>query len=57
MDYSDVVIAMMRKLEPELCFLCADCAEPGALGDAESYDFCIDKATDLTKDNCSQGFF
>ena len=37
-----VVIDMMRLQEPELRFLCLDCAEPGALGQ-EAYDFCIDK--------------
>eukprot|EP00931_Biecheleriopsis_adriatica_P004341 TRINITY_DN106026_c0_g1_i1.p1 TRINITY_DN106026_c0_g1~~TRINITY_DN106026_c0_g1_i1.p1 ORF type:complete len:243 (+),score=40.59 TRINITY_DN106026_c0_g1_i1:52-729(+) len=41
-DYSSVVIDMMRNKEPELCWLCADCAEPGSLGSVP-YDYCIDK--------------
>eukprot|EP00928_Gymnodinium_smaydae_P012080 TRINITY_DN14399_c0_g2_i2.p2 TRINITY_DN14399_c0_g2~~TRINITY_DN14399_c0_g2_i2.p2 ORF type:complete len:230 (+),score=51.30 TRINITY_DN14399_c0_g2_i2:1037-1726(+) len=41
-DYSDVVIDMMRRKEPSLCWVHADCTQPGALG-CESYDCCIDK--------------
>ena len=38
-----MVIDMMRQQEPELTWLCLDCAEPGALGENE-FDACIDKA-------------
>ncbi|CAE7195729.1 EEF1AKNMT [Symbiodinium natans] len=41
-DYSSMVIDMMRQQEPELTWLCLDCAEPGALGENE-FDACIDK--------------
>eukprot|EP00933_Yihiella_yeosuensis_P030644 TRINITY_DN24257_c0_g1_i1.p1 TRINITY_DN24257_c0_g1~~TRINITY_DN24257_c0_g1_i1.p1 ORF type:complete len:236 (+),score=32.56 TRINITY_DN24257_c0_g1_i1:70-777(+) len=41
-DYSEVVIKMMQNREPALKWLCADCCEPGVLGN-EVYDFCIDK--------------
>ncbi|CAJ1406277.1 unnamed protein product [Effrenium voratum] len=41
-DYSDAVIEMMRRQEPQLTWLCVDCAAPGALG-ADCFDFCIDK--------------
>ena len=33
-----------RFQRPELQFLCADCAERGALGEADHFDFCVDKA-------------
>ncbi|CAK9088281.1 unnamed protein product [Durusdinium trenchii] len=52
-DYSEVVIAMMQQKEPSLCFICADCAEPGALGSAECYDFALDKgAIDSLFESC-----
>eukprot|EP00434_Breviolum_minutum_P016976 symbB.v1.2.014976.t2/scaffold1107.1/size155946/10 len=41
-DYSPVVIKMMQQSQPDLQFLCADCAEMGILGE-ERYDFCVDK--------------
>eukprot|EP00913_Durusdinium_trenchii_P003565 g3297.t1 len=54
-DYSEVVIAMMQQKEPSLCFICADCAEPGALGSAECYDFALDKgAIDSLFESCRE---
>ncbi|CAE8736966.1 unnamed protein product [Polarella glacialis] len=41
-DYSPVVIDMMRQKEPDLTWLRADCSKAGALGN-DVYDFCVDK--------------
>merc|ERR1712070_9776 len=41
-DYSDVVIDMMRKKEPQLRWVCADCTVENSMG-TEVYDCCIDK--------------
>lgn len=41
-DYSAVVIDMMRQKEPDLCWVKADCTQPGALG-VDEYDVCVDK--------------
>eukprot|EP00930_Biecheleria_cincta_P040867 TRINITY_DN2798_c0_g1_i1.p2 TRINITY_DN2798_c0_g1~~TRINITY_DN2798_c0_g1_i1.p2 ORF type:complete len:136 (-),score=20.36 TRINITY_DN2798_c0_g1_i1:68-475(-) len=41
-DYSQVVVDIMRRQEPDLTWLQADCTKPGALGE-ELYDYCIDK--------------
>eukprot|EP00435_Cladocopium_sp_Y103_P066771 s75_g29.t1 len=53
-DYSRVVIKMMQQSQPELQFLCADCAESGALGEADHFDFCVDKGAidSLFESNC-----
>ncbi|CAL1146229.1 unnamed protein product [Cladocopium goreaui] len=53
-DYSRVVIKMMQQSQPELQFLCVDCAESGALGEADHFDFCVDKGAidSLFESNC-----
>eukprot|EP00747_Dinoflagellata_sp_TGD_P085572 gnl/TRDRNA2_/TRDRNA2_162932_c0_seq3.p1 gnl/TRDRNA2_/TRDRNA2_162932_c0~~gnl/TRDRNA2_/TRDRNA2_162932_c0_seq3.p1 ORF type:complete len:251 (-),score=23.64 gnl/TRDRNA2_/TRDRNA2_162932_c0_seq3:25-720(-) len=41
-DYSEVIIDLMRGRHPKLSWLHADCCKAGALGAADAWDLCID---------------